>query len=249
MVEIPVGSYAIILNDQQEYAHNLDEYLWNDSSFSYEFIMGPMQPSWGSEFPHELVLRASSQDNENPVSAESNGGYGFEGSYMVYRRLLFWSEKPFAVVQCDNGSWNNHKVFLAQEVTEHGLGRLPVFPLPAFVKSRAGLWKDEQRPRKWTRLTEVAALCELTPRQVLELHHKQFSGYMEDGVRFIRSENDLGVVQADDHERAWSQPDEQALINGPHNDIWVTKHFALCMLYMHMVGYHTDHPELKTTAA
>lgn len=246
-VRIPLGSWAVVLNDQQEHPNEPGEYIWQDESFRFNFITEREPNTWAHQNqPNEVVLRETSYDGKGPVDADENGYHGSEGTYLVTRRVLFWSEKPFAVVRNDGDPWDNVKVFLAQEITEHGLGRLPDFPLPDFVKSMAGKWGKLKRPGKWTRLTQVAELCELTPQQVLKLHMwNHFRGYMEDGVLFLRSQDDLGVVQAEKCQRVKGSIEQKEFLEGPLEDVWVTKHFALVVLYMHMVGYHRDHPDLK----
>ncbi|MFH1142391.1 MAG: hypothetical protein V1695_01620 [Candidatus Uhrbacteria bacterium] len=244
-VRIPVGSWAVILDDVQEEPNEFGDYIWQDQSYTYEFIMELGPGGWPQQ-PEVVLLRKSGFDLNNAYEDQQNANYSFGGSCILNSRVLFWSHAPFAVVRSDGSPYFNHSVFLARQVTEHGLGaRLPKFPLPTFVNSKAGVHYTRERNGKWARLTDVAQLCELTPEQVLRVHMNQFGGYMEDGVRFMRSEHSDGVTGAEKCDNAWTHPDQQELVNSSHDDVWVTKHFALCVLYMHMVGFHKDHPELK----
>jgi hypothetical protein len=248
MRDIPVGAWAVILDDVQEVPNQLGDYIWQDQSYSYEFIMEPGHNDWPQQ-PNEILLRARCHDQRNEYKDKANSNHDFHGSCLRHRRVCFWSTTPFAVVQIDGGPWFNRYVFLARQVVENGLGCLPEFPLPEFIISKANLHTMiADRHGKWTRLSQVASLCRLSSEQILKVHMDQFSGYMEDGLLFLRSEDVEGVENAGRCEGAWSHPEQKSLMNGPHEDLWVTKHFALCVLYMHMVGYHKNHPELKAAA-
>lgn len=239
LVQVPIGHWAVIVDVISENTYEPGDYLYHDQSHQVSVISQETTATEWSREPEELILRHSTWEGEKPYEYSGNG-YRFEGSYVEQERILMHSSSPFVVVQIDGDVWNNVTVHLARQVTKQGLGPLPDFPLPDFIKSRAGRYGPSRRASKWVRLTQVAAMTRHTPHDLLKMHEAHFNDFMEDGILFLRAESDDEIAQAEQCEHAWSIPDKKELLASQLKNVWVSKYFTLVALYCHHVGWHTE---------
>ncbi|MFH1631582.1 MAG: hypothetical protein ABIA47_00970 [bacterium] len=235
-VQIPVGAWALIVNEQEEHSYDW-QHLMHDSTDHHTFVMA------GYIWSRDSIMRRS----PNEVLLRRGMEFGDESS-VECRRVLYWSDKPFALMLVDYMGFDDNRVYLARRVTEHGLAGLPDFPLPRFVKSQAGSIGRGDRPHKWARLSEVAGLCGLATEQVLNVHLRSFAGY-HDGMLFLRASDEATVIGADKYDGVHYVRVLDELCDKRYDELWVTKRFALAVLYMHMCGYHNGHPDLREKSA
>lgn len=230
LVQVPVGHFAVIVTVQEERPNAPLEYLHNDESDRLEIIT-PV--SEANAEPEVLILKHSEYPN---APAASGPGWSTEGTHIVQEKLCFHAPFPFVVKRTGSDIWGNVTVELARQVTPQGLGPLPEFPLPSFHKSSAGVWGPRPRKGKWARLSELATMVGRSTQDLLKHFEPYFGGYMKDGILFLRSDDSAELETFEKVGRAWSAPDKKALIDGDHDDLWVSKFFCLVVLYIHHLG-------------
>lgn len=220
-IEIPEGAWAVIVIEKTNTDEGVDgEYVYHseNTGFSVEYL----------------------DDYERVVIGERT-----EGSYL-FQKIIFWSQKPFLVVETEDYFDNFEWVRLATQVGPHGLTRtFPELRLPTFYKTHAGEYGHEDRPTKWCRLTELAELVGLPPKRIIELHRRHFEGFHE-GIHIIRANTPEELEATEKLQTIWTFPDRDELLVSNLENVWVRFGFARTVMYFELVGWHD---QSKTAAA
>lgn len=214
-VEVPNGSWAVIINERKETEKGLDECDWLYPSLDIDVsFIGPR--------PNRILLNQTS-DND-----------------CTYCRCLYWHEQPFAIIERWESPMMGQWVHLASEVSAHGLtNRLPKFMEPSYVYSRAarGL-KPELHAKKWARLSELATLIGVSPAELLIRHRHHYDGY--DKGLILKSASDQEAMKKAMGYEFFNTDDNatfDSLTSSNLSIVWVRRGFVLVALYLHMLGY------------
>ncbi len=213
VVEIPNGSWAVII-DEQEDTTDQDEWSYLHPSLNVDTsFIGP--------YPNRVLL------NET------------RSSDCINRRVLYWHEQPFAVIEYWESPMDGQWVHLACEVSAHGLTKsLPKFKEPRYIFSRAGKFDLEGRLNKWYQLSELGALIGISPAELLVRHRHHHDGY-DKGLIMIRADSWMEASETVRYElfNTGNNATFDPLTASDPSTIWLRRRFVLVALYLHMLGY------------
>lgn len=212
-VEVPNGSWAVIIDEQEDTTNHADEGIYVYPSLSTDVsFLGP--------YPNRILL------GEN------------RGTDCVNRRVLYWHEQPFAVIEQWESPLDGQWVHLACKVSAQGLTKsLPELKEPRYIFSRAGELGIEGRPNKWFQLSELAALIGVSAADLLIRHRHHHDGYAK-GLIMIRAAEWRQVEEAERYElfNTGNNSTFDPLVASDLSTVWVRRRFVLVALYLHMVS-------------
>lgn len=227
LLEIPAGSWAVSVYRQTEDSENSG--AWRSRTTRQSFVGQP---------PNTVILkRAYTPPRADEVMDVVDDPMAPIPSGLTTERVIYWSPKPFIVIDEWESPLDGKWAHPATLVTDHGITtQLPKLPLPpsapSLVCSRNG------KPTKWVRLTELAAACSCSDaRELVRRYQEYFEGY-DPGVYIVRAADADLLARLEDprHGPTWTIPEWDAFFTSDPSDAWIRQRFAIVVMYFHMLS-------------
>ena len=237
-LEIPAGMWAVFVNNvhtdfdtdwKNQFGRYPEDYSIYSECTGTFVIDGP--DSWLRSDVKSVVV---SREVWGPSELDPDGIKG------MTERLLFYSDHPFVVRTHSDDVYMHSWAHMATRVGPGGLTRqLPEMKEPEFVASPAvpaNNWQ-EIRPGKWCSLSALADLVGWDARSVLLNHANDVDSErdMHDDVHVALADSADEMAQLEHFQM--DRLDVSWLDSTDLRKVWVRKHFALVVLYLHHIGW------------
>lgn len=231
--EVPEGSWVVILKNVQTDLDNErareegeDESVWlYSNSTSYMVINGPEGSVPRGPRVHELVRsRTFSRTGE------------YDGPACMHEHILFWSNAPFVVIEHHDDALGIMWAHLATRVNVHGVtNQLPEFVEPEYSIGPSSYDKPDH-VSKWCRLSDLSHLTGLEESEIIKLHWCHVRGFSHGNMHYLvaDSQSDLTSEMKIRNSYGYEWITELNV-----SKVWVRRHFALIVLYLHHIGWQT----------